>query len=160
MPRSAIMITRSLKLSLKLVYQLTHKTMICRSKCRPLNRSSIGTNRCISSSSPHPRVCTRADWSAALEIAQALNEKDWEARANGELGLIAFLQGDHGAAVLKITGALAHATKSGDVAAQIRYLTLIGIGLSELGRSEQALGYFDRALKLGASTPGFEHPLL
>jgi hypothetical protein len=28
------------------------KTMICRSKCRPLNRSSIGTNRCISSSSP------------------------------------------------------------------------------------------------------------
>src|SRR5229473_2763392 len=52
MPRSAIMITRSRKLSLKLVYQLTHKTMICRSKCRPLNRSSIGTNRCISSSSP------------------------------------------------------------------------------------------------------------
>jgi len=40
------MITRSRKLSLKLVYQLTHKTMICRSKCRPLNRSSIGTNRC------------------------------------------------------------------------------------------------------------------
>src|SRR5712691_10196031 len=52
MPRSAIMVTRSRKLSLKLVYQLTHKTMICRSKCRPLNRSSIGTNRCISSSSP------------------------------------------------------------------------------------------------------------
>src|SRR5207249_11985362 len=51
---------QSRKLSLKLVYQLTHKTMICRSKCRPLNRSSIGTNRCISSSSPHPRVCTRA----------------------------------------------------------------------------------------------------
>src|ERR1700730_14794258 len=46
------MITRSRKLSLKLVYQLTHKTMICRSKCRPLNRSSIATNRCISSSSP------------------------------------------------------------------------------------------------------------
>src|SRR6266851_2289991 len=60
MPRSAIMITRSRKLSLKLVYQLTHKTMICRSKCRPLNRSSIGTNRCISSSSPPTRVCTRA----------------------------------------------------------------------------------------------------
>src|ERR1035438_6775833 len=46
------MISRSRKLSLKLVYQLTHQMMICRSKCRPLNRSSIGTNRCISSSSP------------------------------------------------------------------------------------------------------------
>jgi CHAT domain-containing protein len=37
---------------------------------------------------------------------------------------------------------------------------LIGIGLTELGRAEQALGYFDRALNLGASTPGLEHPLL
>src|SRR6202521_1644970 len=45
------MITRSRKLSLKLVYQLTHKMMICRSKCRPLNRSSIGLNDCI----PHHR---------------------------------------------------------------------------------------------------------
>src|SRR6266851_722389 len=52
MPRSAIMITRSRRLSLKLVYQAAHKTMICPSKWRPLNRSSIGRNRCISSSSP------------------------------------------------------------------------------------------------------------
>jgi hypothetical protein len=37
-------------------YQLTHKKMICRSKFRPLNTSSIGTNRCISSSSPVPRA--------------------------------------------------------------------------------------------------------
>jgi hypothetical protein len=51
-PGSPIMITRSRELSLKLVYQLTHKMMICRSKCRPLNRPSIGTNCCISSSSP------------------------------------------------------------------------------------------------------------
>jgi len=42
-----IMITRSRELSLKLVYQLTHKMVICRSKCRPLNRSSIGLNDCI-----------------------------------------------------------------------------------------------------------------
>src|ERR1700694_5306927 len=60
-PRSAIMITRSRKLSLKLVYQLTHRTMICRSKCRPLNRSLIRTNRCIPSpSSATPAFCTRA----------------------------------------------------------------------------------------------------
>src|SRR5215471_14718351 len=60
-PRSAIMITRSRKLSLKLVYQLTHKTMIGRSKWRPLNKSSIGTNLCISFIiDRYPRVCTRA----------------------------------------------------------------------------------------------------
>jgi len=33
-------------------------------------------------------VLAQADWSAALELAQSLNEKGWEARANGELGLI------------------------------------------------------------------------
>src|SRR5713101_4938167 len=48
---SPIIITRSRELSLKLVYQLTHKMMICRSKCRPLNRASIGANDCI----PHHR---------------------------------------------------------------------------------------------------------
>jgi hypothetical protein len=65
MPRSAIMITRSRKLSLKLVYQ-THKMMICPSKCHPLKRSSIGTNRCIPSSSsatlafaPEPTFASR-----------------------------------------------------------------------------------------------------
>jgi hypothetical protein len=45
------MMTKSLKLNLKLVYQLTHRMMICPSKCRPLNNASIGTNRSILSSS-------------------------------------------------------------------------------------------------------------
>src|SRR6516225_7523916 len=57
MPRSAIMMTKSLKLNLKLVYQLTHSMMICPSKCRPLNNASTGTNRCILLSSPdHDRL--------------------------------------------------------------------------------------------------------
>ena len=41
------MITRSRRLSLKLVYQVTHKMMIFRSKWRPLNTVSIVLNRCI-----------------------------------------------------------------------------------------------------------------
>ena len=44
MPRSAAMITKSLKLSLKLAYQLTQRMMICQSKCRPLNSASTETN--------------------------------------------------------------------------------------------------------------------
>src|SRR5271156_1957736 len=39
-PRSAIISTRSRKLSLKRKYHLTHNTMILRSKCRPSNGSS------------------------------------------------------------------------------------------------------------------------
>src|SRR5215831_14150394 len=46
------MITKSLRLNLKLAYQLTQRMMICPSKCRPLNSASTGTNRSILSSSP------------------------------------------------------------------------------------------------------------
>src|SRR5260370_21491379 len=56
MPRSAIMITKSLKLNLKLVYQLTQRMMICPSKCRPLNSASTGTNRCNSAIIPDQAV--------------------------------------------------------------------------------------------------------
>src|SRR6266481_1178293 len=47
LPRSASLATQSRKLSLKLKYQRTHRTTISWLKCRPLNRSSIGTNRGI-----------------------------------------------------------------------------------------------------------------
>jgi hypothetical protein len=46
------MMTKSLKLNLKLVYQLTHRMMICPSKCRPLNSVSTGLKGCILSASP------------------------------------------------------------------------------------------------------------
>src|SRR5229473_7973176 len=60
MPRSAIMITKSLRLNLKLVYQQTQRMMICPSKCRPLKRASTGTKRCILPTSPDRHaVCTR-----------------------------------------------------------------------------------------------------
>jgi len=39
MPRSAIIWTRSRKLSLNVMYHLTHRMIISWSKCRPLNRS-------------------------------------------------------------------------------------------------------------------------
>src|ERR1700730_14054382 len=39
MPRYAIIWTRSRKLSLNVMYHLTHRMMISWSKCRPLNRS-------------------------------------------------------------------------------------------------------------------------
>src|SRR5262249_11468699 len=45
--------------SLKLVYQLTHKMMICPSKCRPLKSASTGPKGCILPSSAIGSVCTR-----------------------------------------------------------------------------------------------------
>src|ERR1700735_4811414 len=67
-PRSAIISTRSRKLSLKRRYHLTHKTIISRSKCRPSNSSSKPGNPAITPPPTHqtagrierPVNCTRA----------------------------------------------------------------------------------------------------
>jgi CHAT domain-containing protein/predicted negative regulator of RcsB-dependent stress response len=100
------------------------------------------------------------DWTEALTLAKSLKDPDWEARATGELGIITFLQGDHAGAVMSVGNALSHAIKNGDIGGQIRYLTLIGSGLTEFGRPEQALEYLDRAMKVVASTPDLADPLM
>src|SRR5580704_3267172 len=67
-PPSAIISTRSRKLSLKRKYHLTHNTMISRSKCRPPNSSSKPGNPAIAPPSARQTAgrigrsanCTRA----------------------------------------------------------------------------------------------------
>jgi tetratricopeptide (TPR) repeat protein len=100
------------------------------------------------------------DWTEALSIATKLNDPAWINRANGELGIIAFLHGDSRTATLRVAGALMQARKLNDVGAQIRYLTLFGNGLVELQRSEQSLGMFDEAIGLAKKTPGLGEPVM
>jgi CHAT domain-containing protein len=102
----------------------------------------------------------QTDWTEALTLAKSLKDPDWEARATGELGIITFLEGDHAGAVMSVGNALSHAIKNGDIGGQVRYLTLIGSGLTEFGRPEQALEYLDRALKVVASTPDLADPVM
>lgn len=83
-------------------------------------------------------------WEEALALAQSLGEKAWEARASGELGIIAFLSGDGTKAQSLLAKAVFSAMATGDAAAQIRFLSLIGQGLSVLNRQEEALEFFNR----------------
>jgi CHAT domain-containing protein len=98
-------------------------------------------------------VPMRRDWEAALKVAQALGDKKWENRASGEIGFSMFLEGDMTAARLKVAGALIGATMLGDAGAQIRYLAAIGHAFVQMGSYDDALGYFDKALKIAASNP-------
>jgi CHAT domain-containing protein len=98
-------------------------------------------------------VPMRRDWEAALKVAQALGDKKWENRASGEIGFSLFLAGDVTAARQKVTAALIGATILQDAGAQIRYLAAIGHGFVQLGSYEDALGYFDKALKIAAANP-------
>ena len=91
---------------------------------------------------------TKRDWLEAQEIANELGEKQWANRASGELGLIAFLEGNPGRAARLLGGALLSTMASGDTGGQIRFLELIGRGFEEVNRHTEALRFFERAIKL------------
>src|SRR5277367_4527579 len=91
---------------------------------------------------------TKRDWLEAQEIANVLGEKQWANRASGELGLIAFLEGNPGRAARLLGGALLSTMASGDTGGQIRFLELIGRGFEEVNRHTEALRFFERAIKL------------
>jgi CHAT domain-containing protein len=86
------------------------------------------------------------DWDAALALAAEIGDRKWQNRANGELGMIAFMLGDTGTALSQVSQALFAATANGDFGAEIRYYAAIATGLNLSGAYGQALPYFDRAL--------------
>src|SRR5579872_6879056 len=100
------------------------------------------------------------DWTEALAIAKNLGDSAWINRASGELGVISFLRGDYRAGTLQVMGALTQSQKLNDLGAQIRYLTLIGEGLIQLGRYDQAIAMFDQAMAVGHGNPDLSQPVM
>src|SRR5438046_7205263 len=91
---------------------------------------------------------TKQDWLEVKEIANSVGQDQWVTRANGELGLVAFLEGNPGPAARLMGGALISTMASGDVGGQIRFLELLGRGFEEVNRHAEAMRFFDRAIKL------------
>lgn len=90
-------------------------------------------------------------WREALEIAQRIGEPRWANRARGELGFVAFMMGDITSGIIAVSQAIAEAQKNGDTPSLVRWLTLFGVGYLELGRPQQAIDFFDQALKAAES---------
>jgi CHAT domain-containing protein len=97
-------------------------------------------------------------WEEAKQLASARRPSQWEARAEGELGTIAFLNGEIFTATKLVTEAFLKAELSGDIAAKMRYCSDLGEGFAEYGRSADAIRFFDKALALAASTPDVYFP--
>jgi CHAT domain-containing protein/tetratricopeptide (TPR) repeat protein len=91
---------------------------------------------------------TKRDWLEARDLANALGQVQWVTRADGELGLVAFLEGNPGHAARLLGGALLSTMASGDRGGQIRFLELLGRGFEEVNRHAEAMRFFDRAIKL------------
>lgn len=99
-------------------------------------------------------------WREAQSIAERLGDAAWANRAKGELGLVAFLQGDIGASVIGLGQALKVAQSNGDVSSVVRWLTLFGHGYVQLGRPAEALDFYDRALKVASAVPELQFPVM
>ncbi len=99
-------------------------------------------------------------WREAQTLAETLGDAPWANRARGELGLVAFLQGDVGGAVVGLGQALKVAQSNGDVSSVVRWLTLFGHGYVQLGRPEEALAFYDRALAAASAVPEIQFPVM
>src|SRR5258708_3819943 len=99
-------------------------------------------------------------WTEAKQIAHTLGENEWEARAEGELGIIGFLQGDSRRAPVMVGDALLSAKASGDVGGQVRMLEMLGNGFNEAKRYGEALAFFERAIKTSGATPDAGFPFM
>jgi CHAT domain-containing protein len=102
----------------------------------------------------------KKDWLQLRNLATSLGEREWASRANGELGVAAFLDGRTSAAVARLGEALFSAYRTGDVAAQIEFLSLVGVGFNEEHRFSEALSLFRTAIEIAAKTPGAGYPYM
>ncbi len=105
-------------------------------------------------------VSSKQHWTEALQIATTLGETKWAARAQGELGIIAFVEGDTGTAVSLVGGALLSALASGDSAEQVRLLSMLGNGYNEVHRYEESMWFFQHSISIAESTRDIGFPYM
>ena len=105
-------------------------------------------------------VVAKRDWEQAQNLASALGDNGWANRARGELGLLAFLEGDPRKASRLVGEALLGAMASGDIGGQVRYLAFLGNGLNELNRQDESIRFFDRAIKISKNTHDAGFPFM
>ncbi len=103
-------------------------------------------------------VAARPSFEELGRVANLRGDKDAASRAAGELGILAFLEGNSYDALKRILQALANATVRGDTGAQIRYLSLLGQGMVENRGPGQALLALNRAINIAERTPGAGFP--
>jgi len=102
----------------------------------------------------------RADWEEAHRVATKLGDKQWQSRSLAEAGFNAYLQGDIATGRRTVAAGLGMAHQTGDIGAEIRYLSAIGTGIEWNGAYQEALGYFQKALLLAKQNPDVGYQFL
>lgn len=95
----------------------------------------------------------RKDWEQVETLAEELGNRKWQYRALAQLGIAAFYNADLETARKDVGTALEAAMNAGDIAAQVRFLTILSNGLLQSKAYDQALVYLDNATKLASRIP-------
>ncbi len=99
-------------------------------------------------------------WTEAFQIATTSGQSQWAARASGELGIIAFLEGRTASAVSLVGRAVLSAYRTGDIGNQVRLLSMLGNGFIEEHRFSEAISFFQRAISTAEKTPDAGFPFM
>ena len=116
----------------------------------------LGNHRAPSTSILRPRKTTGKQ---VLAIAKATGDAKWENRANGELGILAGVNGNVGAAGAALFKAISKADELGDTPGHIHFVTWLANGMSVHGMADKALPMIVRASELAKSNGYAEIPL-
>ncbi|MDQ1470507.1 MAG: hypothetical protein QOJ99_1987 [Bryobacterales bacterium] len=105
-------------------------------------------------------VSARPTFEELERVTKTRGDTDARSRASGDLGILAFLEGNSSEAKWRVAKAIASSFLHGDKAAQVRYLSLMGQGQVETHRAGDSLWFFDRALSISRRTPDAGFPKL
>ena len=89
-------------------------------------------------------------WTEVGRLARETGQDAWQVRAEGELGCVAFYNGEINTALRRVVSSYFRAEVSDDVAEKMKTLTALGEGLAEFGRPADAVRFFTHVLKLSA----------
>jgi len=107
----------------------------------------------------HPDSAYQA-WQEVFNLALALHDKGWQARAQAELAIIDFMDGNSGSARDLLASALSSALMRADLPTLVIYGSQVGNGLEEMGRAGEAIEYCNAALRVAGLVKdmGFPYP--
>lgn len=103
-------------------------------------------------------AAAKDDFRQILALAKQIDDKKWQNRAEGELGVIAGLNGNTAAAGLALLKAMQSAAMLKDMAAQITFTTWLANGMTVNGMSDRAIPMLDRTIDLVRANPDSGFP--
>lgn len=100
----------------------------------------------------------RTTWQEVASAAKSQRKYDLATRALGEQGIAEFILGDVQAARKQVVLAWGLSKAERDTTATVRYASIYGEGLEQLGRYQEALTPLNDAIKMAAAHPEIAYP--